>query len=395
MTRKGQDNATSVMTFIILVALFMVLYVLLLPPEDRANLLNGENSTKNTDNTGGSAAARMLLLESPGDVLPSQDNKITHDIDSVNLFVRTIPVITTLSSSITVSRSAFGRSDQTLVFDLEQLNNLKTASLSFFVDKPQGTLIIELNGNTVYKNRLNDPQPVIITLPSTSLRERNDLKIYTDSPGILFFRTNQYILKDIKLKQEFQNINSKESRTFSISPLEKEAIDSSRLDFFVFCNSLSGDYTTFKADLNNKQLFSEILTCSGGERGVDIDPNLLIEGKNELLFVIEGGDFTVSNIELQNKLNTALFRSYAFDITKNEFDKIKGEDSRVFLRLAMTQKGTSKKATVWINDQKVTIDTTSDTFARDISDLILRGENIVKIVPVNEFTIVTLKVTLE
>ena len=344
MTRKGQDNATSVMTFIILVALFMVLYVLLLPPEDRAKLLNDNSSTTNNDgNTGGSAAAKTLLLESPGEVLPSEDNKITHDIDSVNLFVRSIPVINTLSSSITVTRSAFGRSDQTLVFDLEQLNNLKKASLSFFVDSPQGTLIIELNGNTIYKNRLTDSQPIIITLPSSYLRERNDIKIYTDSPGILFFRTNHYTLKDIKIKEEFESINSKESRTFSISSLEKEAIDSSRLEFFVFCNSLLGDYTTFRVDLNNKQLSLEILTCSGGQRGVDVDPDLLIEGKNELLFFVEGGDFAISQIQILNKLRTALFRSYTFDLTKNEFEKVRGEDSRVFLRLVMTDKGKSKK----------------------------------------------------
>ncbi len=133
MTRKGQDNATSVMTFIILVALFMVLYVLLLPPEDRANLLNNTNNNQPITTNGGSAGARTLLLESPGDVLPSQDNKITHDINSVNLFVRIIPGINILGCYITVSRSAFGRSDQTLVFDLEQLYNLKSDYLYFFV----------------------------------------------------------------------------------------------------------------------------------------------------------------------------------------------------------------------------------------------------------------------
>lgn len=395
MARKGQDNATSVMTFIILVALFMVLYVLLLPPEDRAALLNSTGTNNDGGGVGGSAAAKTLLLESPGEVFASEDNKIKHEVDSVNLFVRNIPIVNTLSSSISVSRSAFGRSDQTLVFDLEQLANVKRASLSFFVEDQQGTLIVELNGNTVYKNRISESQAVIITLPNSFLRERNDLKIYTDSPGILFFRTNHYTLKDIKVKEEFESINSKESRTFSISPLEKEAIESSRLEFFLFCNSLNLDYTTFKVDLNSKNLFSEIVSCSGGQRGVDVDPSLLIEGKNELLFVIEAGDFSVSGVELLNRLRTALFRSYTFDLTKNEFEKVRSEDARVLLSLIMTEKGKSKKATIWIGDQKVSIDTTSDTFFRDISDFVVRGENLVKIVPTNEFTIVTLKVAYE
>ena len=55
----------------------------------------------------------------------------------------------------------------------------------------------------------------------------------------------------------------------------------------------------------------------------------------------------------------------------------------------------SKKAEIWVNDFIIYIDTDSNSFSDNISELVEEGENFIRILPDNEFVIRSLRVTLE
>ncbi len=389
---KGQSSAASIMTLIILIALFMVLYLLLLPPADREALL-GTQPTNIIDNV--TSGAQTLLYEIPGKIIPDKEDKIEHSLDPINLFVKSEPTINLLADSIKVSNGAFGNQDQTIAFDVDNKDNLNKAFLVFSVKDQRGNLLISLNGNQIYNNRLNKGEQAVITLPINLLNKRNELKFSASSPGILFFLKNYYTLKDISLKEEFEKINSKESRVFSVSTTEKDNLKSSKLDYFIFCNSLQEPVTSLKIYLNDKLSTSTVISCGGGERGVDLDTDQIKEGQNELLFVIENGDFTISQLKVTNNLNQGIFKVYNFDIAKSDFKLIETNEKDVVLRMSFGDRGKQKKGQILINEDQISFDTTGDTFARDISKTVLQGTNLLRIVPDKEFDVNTLRITIE
>lgn len=392
MKKAQTTSATPIMVLIILIALFMVLYILLLPPEDREALLNTNRTTINeTVSTG----ANTLLYEIPGRVIPDKEQTIEHRLDPINLFVKSEPVISLLSNSIEVSSGAFGKQDQTVVFDVDSLNNLEKALLVFTVFEQRGSLIIILNGEKIYNSKLNKGEQAIVTLPNHLLKENNELTFSVSRPGILFFIRNHYTLKDIRLKEEFEKINTKEIRTFSVSNTEKDNLDRSRLDYFIFCNSLEEPVTSLKLYLNDKLTTSTVISCSGGGRGLDLDTDVIKEGINELLFVIENGDFTISEIKIVNELKQGIFKVYNFDIAKVDFRAINANEKDVVLRMSLGDRGKQKKGTILINEDQISFDTTGDTFLRDISKTVIQGTNLLRIVPDKEFTVNTLRITIE
>ncbi|MBS3147087.1 hypothetical protein J4471_05340 [Candidatus Woesearchaeota archaeon] len=144
--QKGQ-SAGPIMVLILLIALFIIIYLLLIPPADRENLLNrtGQSNTNNDDTTQNSVGT--LLLESPGMVSSDKEDSTVRSIDPINLFVKYEPSIKTLSNSLNIERSSFGKQDQNIFFDLVNVEDIRRAVLTFSVRENRGELIINLNGN--------------------------------------------------------------------------------------------------------------------------------------------------------------------------------------------------------------------------------------------------------
>src|SRR3989344_7678867 len=102
---KGQAT-NAIFGLVLLIALFIFLFVLLLPPEDRSNLLN-QTTDSGTGNglpsTGN--GIETLVLESPGLVSVTEDETLEHKINPINLFVKRAPEIIELASSASLQKS--------------------------------------------------------------------------------------------------------------------------------------------------------------------------------------------------------------------------------------------------------------------------------------------------
>jgi len=57
--------------------------------------------------------------------------------------------------------------------------------------------------------------------------------------------------------------------------------------------------------------------------------------------------------------------------------------------------GDSKKARIQINSKYINLDTTEDEYSKDISSFAEEGDNLIKLIPSETFTIEALKINLE
>ena len=146
--------------------------------------------------------------------------------------------------------------------------------------------------------------------------------------------------------------------------------------------------------MNEQLLLSEIITCGSGQRSAEISSSRFVEGENEVLFVIDDGDYLINDIKLTNELKKSETRTYFFNINSKDFFDVQDRLKDVFLDMSFDKEG-SKIAEIWVNDFTIFMDTDESSFSEDISELIEEGENFIRILPDNEFLIRSLRITLD
>jgi len=385
--KRAQESGSGIAVLLLLITLFMVLYILLLPPETREDILN-QTIGKEDDGTG--AASKVLLSESPGEVFQTKESDVIHDISPLNIFIKTEPSTKLLANAIEISKGLFSSRPKTLTFPIEDLTNLKSLVLFFSVTEAKGNIEIWLNEHIIVDSKLEGSQ--IVDLPINYLKKNNVIEIKASNPGILFFITNQYTLKDIGIKESYQVLNPKEERSFSIPAYEKNSLQKSVLSYQLYCNKLDTS-TDLRIYLNDKEILSKMLNCIAGSEEIDLSLEKIKEGTNVLTFTIGEGDFQFSNIKVENELKEKAHPTYHFDVSEEEADEVVNGLSNAVLRLNLD--GNTKKADIVVNDKQISMDTNEDEFSRDISEYINEGDNFIKIVPKNTFTISLLEIKLE
>ena len=92
-------------------------------------------------------------------------------------------------------------------------------------------------------------------------------------------------------------------------------------------------------------------------------------------------------------MKEAIGTEFEFEIDDDQYDEIKDENRDVILELELD--GNRKFATIIINDYTISMDTSSDSFRKDITNYIEEGTNDLKINPSTDFEIDELIVKIE
>ena len=114
----ASNSAGNVAVLISLIALFIIIYILVLPQQDREELLFGEDGIA----INGNKIDQKVLLEEFIGKVTVQENKATrkiHDISDVNLFTKQEAGLTTLSNNLIVSKSFFSSNPQYVSFNVD------------------------------------------------------------------------------------------------------------------------------------------------------------------------------------------------------------------------------------------------------------------------------------
>ena len=397
--KRAQREGAAVAIIIIVIALFMTLYLLFIPPAERNKILDG-NINDNLDSSSSSNNLNQgtieLLAESPGLVSPTTESSTIHRIPSVNVFLKDEPQIITLAQSLVVSKGLFSKTIPELKFQTKDLDQTTKVTLFFSVEQSSGELRIKVNGNTFYVEEIKTPGIKIIEIAKSFLKKDNNLELSVSSPGIAVWKTNTYNLKDLGVKQEFERKNNEESRTFVVPSQEKVSMKKSKLKYTQVCNfPLSKEVTHLDVLINDQRAYDANIKCLSTDDEFEIDTDLLLAGTNTLTFRLEGGDFSFNQIKLETESRTSDRPTFYFSLNDKQINDIKSGDRKIKMHLLLEQNRNIKNARLQINSNEVLMKTDRNTFDLDLKDYVLEGTNFVKVLPVNSFNIIGLKVTLE
>ncbi|MFH0752475.1 MAG: hypothetical protein V1914_02650 [archaeon] len=378
--KKGQASGLEVSILVILITLFIAGYVILLPPEDRASLLGTLDD--GTTETGEALTGKLLLSESPGTLEAYKTNVQETTLESMHLYTTEETKTDTLSKSLTVSKTLIKDNYKNLLFNIENIDEVKEAKISFMITESKGEMTMKLNGQVIYEGKLTTTDMPII-LPKEHLKNSNVLELSVESPGWKLFSSNYYLLKDITLIKELSTKKTKASRTFSLDTTDNE-ITKAKLSYFINCNIASEGELTIT--LNNKEVFQDEIFCQYLETREQTLPEEYLneEGKNTLTFEIDEGDYNIDEIELELRLEKSAFLQYAFEGTSGK--------ATLYMKFPTS---TRKRATIYINDKQFSMDTTNTEYTRDITDLVTSGKNSLKIEAQDKFEVDKLEVRAE
>lgn len=384
--RKAQ--ATGVATFIFLLALFMVAYVLLLPEKSRQELIKGTNTTEAEDEELVEGQVN-LLYTSPGNVYTYEKNALTIPINSVSLYARIEEEVKELAAKVKVSKSWFSDKPETLTFNVDDKNSLEKLQLFFFVNSGEGTMYIKFNGFTVFEGELSSTDSPI-NLPVDRAKASNVITLGMVSGD---FSGDSYTLSSVSVKQTSKSEKSTENRDFYMESGERLGLKKATFTYFINCLKIDpeeqGDLII---SLNNRDILTEHVFCDAGTQTKTLSASSFIAGRNTLEFKINKGEYNIENIELELETKEKYYPQYNFELSDEDYEAFKDDTKEAFILFKFPNDNDRKKATVTINENQISFDMKDDSYQREISSYLERGTNYIKIIPKLDFEISSLKV---
>ncbi len=384
MNKRGVEgtSAGNVATLIALIALFLVVYILLLPEADRNRLL-GTDQDKKAEVTG---VGDVLLSEFIGKVEPGEQAKRRlHEIANVNLFTKEESGLITLSENIKVSKGFFGSKDQNIFFKIDNPDDVLKTELYLVVDSGNGDLIIDINGNEFYRNEIKQGQ-IRIDIPLDYLANANNLRL-----SVSGFGPKLYSLRDVKLRKNEEIKNRVARRTFSVDAEEKNKMERAIMRYSVFCER--DEDKALRILLNDNLVYSDVPFCNLKEDAVELGTGLFRAGVNNLDFETEG-DYLIEGINLKTFSDEEELPEYFFSLKQDDFRRVRRGLNDVVASFEFSLRDDRKSFVLEINGEEINIDTTDDTFLVVLTDFV-EEENLIRIDAKNSFEILEFKVVLE
>lgn len=390
--KKGADapsmpSGANAASLILVIAGFIVLYLLFLPKGERDKILE-KDTVKGRIITPEAIPGAVLLKENPGVMTKLKEKEFEHRIASFNLFTKKEDAVLKNIDSIYAESSRGGQKKRSVILAVR--DNVENAKLSFNVEDHSGMLIITQNEQEIFRGEVDsftDP----ITL---ELNEENLFEFSTEPvPWYKPFSKNFYNIRDAKVTGTIEKVDNKEARqTIILGEDEAELLSEASLSFFVEC-SLK-DVGRLSAFINDKLLAAKVPDCGNPER-LQIDPEDLLGGKNEFRFVAEKGTYLLDQLVLRTKLKEPIFPIYFFSINSSTFRRIENNTVNSTLSLAFVDDKERKTATLEINNQKTRLDTRSANFTKNIDSFLIAGTNFLRLVPETTLSIIELKLSLD
>ncbi|MBU0472035.1 MAG: hypothetical protein KKF65_05390, partial [Nanoarchaeota archaeon] len=213
MFKRGQQPAaTSAGILIIIIAVILVMYILFLPPEERADLLGEENETSGVGLTE-SGYNKTLLEENIGRLDYLSFDYREHDIPSFRIYSEKQGTVLKSLSSIYVTHNIGNKKSYNVSFQVDKKYSSNTF-LSFNVKESRGRLEIYLNGREIFNGVLDDGSPLPIELPKDVLESKNNLMFKASNPGIVFWKNNEYLLENVLITADVLDVSNSVSRQF-------------------------------------------------------------------------------------------------------------------------------------------------------------------------------------
>jgi hypothetical protein len=390
MHKRGQSSPTNVATLIAIIGAAIIVYILMLPPQDRADLLGQNDSTLN----GGRKTNISILLEQePGTLEYLQNDIVEIEFPSFNLYTRTDAVTLAEFDSVFLKKSLFDKQFVNKTFEVDDLRFTDNILLSFFAKKFDGRLTIRLNGNILLDRMLDTSSPGPVQLPKEMLKKDiNVIEFEISGPGLEFWKSNEYLLEDIKITADVTDTSGQENKqVFLLTEKEKRLLEYAELVIIPDCQQT--EVAPLEIYINKKLIYSSVPDCGVRMPIPQITEDKLKEGDNYITFRSDKGSYLIYGVKLKLKLEEPIYPTYFFQVSNNEYLNAKNKKADLNLSIVFPNKIDYKKGVVLVNEIILEIETKDNYYVRDIRPYIREGNNAVEIRPkTNELDVVELKV---
>lgn len=329
--KKGvtEVSAAPAATLVAIIGISIVLYIILIPPEARQELLGDQSySPFLPDQKTGSenydvGINKTLILENIGEVAYIKQRDIEHNIPAVNLYTKTAGSIIKEVNSLALKNALFSEEFKSIEFSLKDVKNTENVLLNFLAREGSGRLIIRLNGFEIFNNEISTINIRPIQLNKDLLRDYNLIEFEVESPGFLFWKVNRYTLEKITVTGDVTDISKREATgLFYIEPDEKDNAEKATFEFYPDCDVKK--VGRFTVSLNQRPIYTGIPDCNVLNRQ-DFTPSYLETGNNIITLFAESGDYYVDNMKVDVQLKEPENYIYYFNLDEDNFNKIAAE----------------------------------------------------------------------
>jgi hypothetical protein len=390
--KRGQAAASASVLLAIIVGL-MIMFIILIPPQERADLLDDDTDNNRRvydDDIDDLKSIENLLTENPGKIDYLAQKEIEHPLSVINIYTRTEGKVLAEKNLAYAKKGIFSEETTVFKFPISDLDNTNKVLLSFEVQEIQGNLKIALNGEEIFNaNVENGVAP--IALPRTNLQKTNELTFGVSSPGIAFWATNEGVIEKIKVVGDVKNVEAQTSKNvFLVSETERRNLERVTLKFQPNCEY--GEVGKLSVYINKNELYNAVPDCDIALVPIEFSPELLNQGENEILFKTERGTYVLSHVVIESQLKEVDFPIFYFELSKEEFEKIKDEKRRVRLTMDFVDVITRKTGDLIFNGHLYRFDTKEVSETVDLSEDVVLGNNALKIKPKRTVELRELKV---
>ena len=389
-TKRGQSAAGAAVLIAIIAAL-IVGFVILIPPQERAKLLD-EGTTNDTTVVPG-LVEKKLLDVSPGRIDYLTEKEVEHPIPVVNIYAKTEGKILAQKNVAYAKKGIFSEQTDVLTVVVPDLAHTEHMLLSLDVKEAEGKLIVLFNGEKVFNDEVGSGSLAPISIPQNLLKEENTIAFAVSSPGLAFWRTNEISLDTIKVVADVTSVEAQSSRNvFLVSETERKNLDKVTLQFQPSCDF--NKVGLLEVSINGKKVYSSVPDCDLNIISIEFAPEALNQGENEVVFRTEKGDYLLTHILIKSELKGVEFPTYYFDLSYEEYRSVVDEDKRVRLTMNFVDVVARKFGDLEINGHKQYFDTKEVSYVLDLSDDVVQGTNSVKIKPRKTLEVRELRVDL-
>ena len=146
-TKRGQAAGAAVL--IAIIAGLLIMFIVLVSPEERAQLLGEDDSDYTTDSESdidGAPVEKNLLQVSPGRVDYLAQREIEHPLPAINVYTKTEGQVLAEKNLAYAKKGVFSEEVSKFSFSVPDLQNTENLLLSLTVNSLEGRLIISLKG---------------------------------------------------------------------------------------------------------------------------------------------------------------------------------------------------------------------------------------------------------
>lgn len=385
-TKRGQAAAGAAVLLAVIAA-FIILFILFIPPQERAELLDDEQS----DVTEETITDTSLLSISPGRIDYLAQKEIEHPLPVVNIYTTTEPTVVAQRSTVRAKRGVFTEEVTDFPFKIDDLDNTNNVLVAFSATEVDGELILILNGQEIYNKEPANNLP--ISLPRDLLQRENLLTFAISSPGLVFWHTNGLRLENVQLVADVTNVDAQTSKNVVlISETEKQNLEKVKLSFQPEC--VLDTVGKLMVEINDNIIYDAIPDCEVRMIPIEFSPEILYQGENQIIFHTEKGRYLLANVQIITELKEVDFPTYYFDLSFEEFKDVQSEKRRLRFQLDFVDVTTTKRGDIVFNGHVRRFDTKEVSYAFDLSEDAVQGNNAIKIKPKKTLDVRELKVDL-